>query len=114
MVTYRNSKSCPEGLGPVLKAIADPNRRNILDLLTKQDLPVGRIADQFRISRPAVVRHLRILRLANLLSVRRIGRERIQCLNTKPLESVEVWLSRYQAFADNSWHTLKPHVEENL
>jgi len=93
MTTYRNYDCPPNELGSVLNAIAHPTRREILELLTEQDLPVGKIAGQFEISREAVVRHLRVLRTANLISVRRRGRKRIQSLNRKPLASVEAWLS---------------------
>jgi DNA-binding transcriptional ArsR family regulator len=114
MVTHDDCKLRSKGLGRVLKAIADPNRRQILDMLAKQDLPVGRIADRFSMSRPAVMKHLRVLRSANLVSVRRSGRERIQCLNARPLASVETWLSRFEAFWDHSLEKLKRQVEESV
>ena len=93
MRTYRNYDSPPNELGSVLNAIAHRTRREILELLAARDLSVGKIAEQFNVSRPAVVKHLRVLRFAKLISVRREGRERIQCLNPKPLTSVEAWLS---------------------
>lgn len=98
-------------LGPVLKAIADPSRRQILDLLARQDLPVGRIVDRFRISRPAVIKHLRVLRSANLISVRRCGRERIQHLNARPLKDVAAWVSHFETYWENSLQKLKRQVE---
>jgi len=104
-------KLCRPGITPVIKAIADPRRRQILDLLAKEDLPVGRIVDQFRISRPAVIKHLRVLRMARLISVRRSGRERIQCLNAAPLRAVETWISRFEAQWENSLQKLKRQVE---
>jgi DNA-binding transcriptional ArsR family regulator len=93
MMRYRNYDSARNELGSVLIAIAHPTRREILKLLTEQELTVGKIAEQFSVSRPAVVKHLRVLRFAKLISVRRQGRERIQSLNLKPLASVEAWLS---------------------
>jgi DNA-binding transcriptional ArsR family regulator len=93
MVTNLKYGSAPNELDSVLQAIAHPTRREILELLTEQDLPVGKIAGQFNISRPAVIKHLRILRSANLIAVWRRGRERIQCLNPEPLATVEGWLS---------------------
>ena len=104
-------KLCRPGITPIIKAIADPKRRQILDLLAKEDLPVGRIADQFRISRPAVIKHLRVLRAARLISVRRSGRERIQCLNPAPLKDVETWISQFEAHWENSLQKLKRQVE---
>jgi len=102
------------GLGPVLRAIADPTRRQILDLLAEHDLPVSRIADRFSISRWAIMKHLRVLRLANLILVRRRGQQRIQCLNAKPLKSVEAWSSRFASLADDSRQRLKPALASDL
>jgi DNA-binding transcriptional ArsR family regulator len=101
---------CPD-IGPVLKAIADPSRRQILDLLAREDLPVGRIVDRFRISRPAVIKHLRVLRSARLISVRRCGRERIQHLNARPLKDVVTWMSRFESHWENSLQKLKRRLE---
>jgi DNA-binding transcriptional ArsR family regulator len=101
-------------LSPVLRAIADPKRRQILDLLAGQDMPVGQIADRFRISRPAVVKHLRVLHSASLISVRRSGRQRFQCLNAQPLKNVETWVSRFEALWDRHLQRLKQQVESDL
>jgi DNA-binding transcriptional ArsR family regulator len=103
-----------ENINPVLKAIADPNRRQILDLLAEEDLPVGRIAARFKISRPAVIKHLRVLRSAKLISVRRCGRHRFQCLNAKPLQGVDAWISRFESVWDESLQNLKKQVESEL
>jgi DNA-binding transcriptional ArsR family regulator len=111
MAASQQPKLCRPGINPVLKAIADPKRRQILDLLAREDLPVGRIVDQFRISRPAVIKHLRVLRLARLISVRRAGRERIQCLNAAPLKQVETWISQFAAQWENALQKLKRQVE---
>jgi len=99
-------------LGSVLKAIADPHRRRILDLLAERDLPVGGIAERLPIGRHAVMKHLRVLQSAHLLSVRPAGRTRIQTLNAAPLRSVEDWLGRFAAFWDDSLQRLKRQVEE--
>ena len=61
----------------IFLSIADPSRRRILDLLARGERPVGRIAEQFAMSRPAVIKHLRVLRTAKLVTVRQRGRERI-------------------------------------
>ncbi|ERR1700722_2436754 len=97
MVPHHDSKSLEENLGPLLKAISHPKRRQMLDLLASHDLPVARIAEQFSISRTAVVKHLRVLRSVNLVSARRRGRERVQSLNAEPLKSVDEWVSRFEA-----------------
>lgn len=69
---------------------------------------------RFKISRPAIIKHLRVLRLAKLISVRPIGRERFQCLNAAPLRKVQAWLAQYEAFWDESLKRLKRQVESEL
>jgi DNA-binding transcriptional ArsR family regulator len=63
-------------------------------------------------SRPAVVKHLRILRSANLITVRRQGRERIHALSPAPLKTVQGWLAKFEAFWDEKLENLKKDVEE--
>jgi DNA-binding transcriptional ArsR family regulator len=101
MITHPGCKLRMAGLGPVLRAIADPTRRQILSLLAERDLPVNSIADRFSVSRWAIMKHLRVLRSAKLISVRRSGQKRIQCLNAEPLRSVEAWNSRFASFWDD-------------
>jgi DNA-binding transcriptional ArsR family regulator len=113
MVTHRDCNLHMEGLGPVLRAIADPTRRQILDLLAEHDLPVNRIADRFSITRWAIMKHLRVLRSAKLISVRRSGQKRIQCFNAKPLKSVEAWISRFASLPEASVQRLKPAFESD-
>jgi DNA-binding transcriptional ArsR family regulator len=96
----------------VLKAVADPNRRRIISLLAQQDLPVSRIAEHFKMSRPAVIKHLHVLRSAKLISVRPCGRERIQCLEAAPLEQVERWISQFESYWDRSLRRLKRQIED--
>jgi DNA-binding transcriptional ArsR family regulator len=97
MVPLPDCKLPRECLGPLLKAISHPKRRQMLDMLAGHDLPVARIAEQFSISRTAVVKHLRVLRSVHLVSARRCGRERIQSLNAQPLKSVNEWVSRFES-----------------
>ncbi len=70
----------------VFQALADPTRRAILTLLRQGSQPVGSIARDFPISRPAISRHLRILREAELVSEIKIGRNRLYELNAGPLQ----------------------------
>ncbi len=111
MVTYLTNGARPAGLNRVLKAVGDPTRRRILDLLAGEDLPVGRIAAQFKMSRPAVIKHLQILHSAKLVNVRPSGRERIQSLNAAPLQQMDAWLARYEVFWESSLQKLKNQIE---
>jgi DNA-binding transcriptional ArsR family regulator len=93
-------------------AIADPTRRRILDLLRSGSLNAGMIARRFHgISRPAVSKHLGILRRSHLVVARRNGRELLYSLNAEPLREVEAWLRRYEIFWGRQMESFKTHVE---
>jgi DNA-binding transcriptional ArsR family regulator len=76
-------------------AIADPTRRRVLELVRDDELPAGRLAAEFAISRPAVSRHLRVLREAGLVRERRAGRLRLYRADPAPLSELRSWLERY-------------------
>jgi len=78
-------------------AIADPIRRHVLELVRDDELTAGAIAANFSVSRPAVSRHLRILREAGLLQERRSGRERLYRADPAPLAELRSWLDGYWA-----------------
>lgn len=82
----------------VFQAIADPTRREIIHLLARQALPLNAIADKFDISRPAISKHIRILRECGLVSIRQQGRERYCSAQLQPLQEVSAWVTQYQAF----------------
>ncbi len=84
--------------GDVFAAVGDPTRRRVLDMLSRGDLAASAIASPFRISRPAVSRHLTVLRRAGLVSVTRRGREHIYRLRAQPLHEVFDWVEHYRAF----------------
>ncbi len=92
-------------------ALADPTRRAVLDLLRQGSLPAGRIAEAFPVSRPAVSKHLRLLRRAHLVREHRQGRQRLYELNPGPLRAVDSWLSQYRCFWQASLTSLKAFVE---
>lgn len=78
-------------------AIADPIRRRVLELVRDEELPAGEIAAHFPVSRPAVSRHLRVLREAGLVRERRAGRERRYRADPEPLAELRAWLDGYWA-----------------
>lgn len=80
----------------VFEALADPVRREILDILYEDACDAGTIAARFAISRPAISRHLRVLREAGLVEARLEGRNRIYSLRVAPLTSVDAWLAPYR------------------
>jgi DNA-binding transcriptional ArsR family regulator len=96
----------------IFKAIADPTRREILALLRIGPSAVGEIAQNFRTSRPAISKHLRLLRNAGLVVTRKEGAASICELNGKPLRAVNEWLQDYAAFWGENLRNLKRYVEE--
>ena len=80
----------------VAAAIADPVRREILTLLRDGPLPAGAIASRFAISRPAISRHLRVLRESRLVVDRAQGRERVYRLDVAPLAELDAWLAQFR------------------
>jgi DNA-binding transcriptional ArsR family regulator len=92
-------------------ALADPTRRAVLDLLRQGSRPAGQIASSFTVSRPAISKHLRLLRRAHLVEERREGRNRFYQLNPEPLKAVDSWLNQYRVFWTASLNSLKSFVE---
>jgi DNA-binding transcriptional ArsR family regulator len=97
----------------VFRAIADPTRRGILRMLRDRQHTVGEIARNFSTSRPAISRHLRLLRSAGLVVTHRDGTTRICELNAAPLRAVSDWVQDYEAFWNESLGNLKRYVEED-
>jgi DNA-binding transcriptional ArsR family regulator len=95
----------------VFHAIADPTRRAILDRLRAGPAPVNALADEFEQTRPAVSKHLRVLRLARLVEEDKVGRERLYSLRPLALQPVVGWLEGYRSFWQVSLDRLKRHVE---
>jgi DNA-binding transcriptional ArsR family regulator len=82
----------------VFLAIADANRRRMLDLLAAGDSPAQELADRFDISFAAVSQHLKVLREAGLVARRADGRRRIYRLAPQRLRIVEDWMATYRVF----------------
>ena len=95
----------------VFHALSDPTRREILDTLRSGALPVGRLANKFPLSRPAIYKHLCVLQEAGLVLERKQGRERICELKPDPLRGVDEWLTHYRHFWNTKLQHLKHYVE---
>jgi DNA-binding transcriptional ArsR family regulator len=96
----------------VFRALADPTRREILSLLRGGQQTVGEIAGHFPMSRPAISKHLRLLRSAGLVVTRQEGTSRHCGLNAKPLRAIDDWLQDYEMFWSETMQSLKSYVEE--
>jgi len=95
----------------IFEAIADPTRRAILDALSRGELSAGALAARFPISRPAVSRHLRVLRGAGLIRQRQEARSRIYSLDAEPLRDVAGWIDHYRVFWAARLQGLKRYAE---
>ena len=96
----------------VFRAIADPTRRAILDRLRGGRVAVNALAAEFEQSRPAISKHLRVLREARLVHETRVGRERLYELDPAPLQRISGWIEGYRAFWATSLGNLKRRLEE--
>jgi DNA-binding transcriptional ArsR family regulator len=97
----------------VFEAIADPTRREIVSLLSTRPLPVQALAQNFTITRPAISRHLKVLRQAGLVSENKVGRQRLYRLQPERLREVREWVLYFDQFWLAALGRLKTLVEEN-
>ncbi|HEY0002918.1 MAG TPA: metalloregulator ArsR/SmtB family transcription factor [Actinoplanes sp.] len=77
-------------------AVAEPRRRQILDLLAQGERPVNDLVELLGLAQPQVSKHLRVLREVELVQVRDEGRQRMYRLNPEPLRSIHDWLRKYE------------------
>ena len=95
----------------VFQAVADPTRRALLDRLRAGSAAVGDLASGFRTSRPAISKHLAVLRRAGLVREERDGRSRVYRLEPAPLREVAAWADGYRSFWASNLASLKRHLE---
>jgi DNA-binding transcriptional ArsR family regulator len=93
-----------------LSALADPTRRRIVELLVERDRDAGEIASHFDVSRPAVSRHLRVLREHGLVQSRGVAQRRVYSLDPTPLAEIDAWLAKYRPFWANRLDALDVHL----
>lgn len=91
----------------VFQAIADPTRRAMIGLLAGKTLTLNAVAENFRISQPAVSKHIRILTECGLVTVVRQGRERHCTARPQALREVSQWADQYRAFWISRFDTLE-------
>jgi DNA-binding transcriptional ArsR family regulator len=97
----------------IFRALGDRTRLAIVARLRAGEAAAGDIAAGFRVSRPAVSRHIRVLRAAKLVTERREGRNRVYALNPEPLAAVDEWLSTYRRFWRAQLQSLKRYAESS-
>jgi DNA-binding transcriptional ArsR family regulator len=95
----------------VFEAVAEPNRRVLLDLLAERERPAGELVAALpRLTQPAVSRHLRILREVGLVEVRPDGQRRIYALRADRLIEIDNWISRYRKYWPRHLDALQQHL----
>ncbi len=94
-------------------ALADPTRRSIVEMLTSGEMEAGSIADRFPVSRPAISRHLRVLRESALVRFRKDGTKRLYRLDADALNEVTAWAEQMQAFWNDRLDALERHLDED-
>jgi DNA-binding transcriptional ArsR family regulator len=93
--------------------LADPTRLRIIELLAEfEELPAGRIAEHFDMTRAGVSRHLRSLEEAGFVTVRLEAQRRLYRLNPEPFAEIDDWLGRYRPFWGSKFDALRRHVGE--
>lgn len=96
----------------VFQAIADPNRRKIIDLLARKPLTLNAIADEFHISRPAVSQHIKHLTECGIVEVEQVGRERYCVIKPKNLIPAFLWLEKYQKQWESRIDSFEKYVNQ--
>lgn len=93
------------------EALAEPNRRRILDVLRDGERPAGDLVEALALSQPGVSKHLKLLREAGLVSVRADGQRRLYRLEPDGLADLEAWLRPYRHFWAGRLAALDEHLE---
>jgi predicted transcriptional regulator len=97
----------------VFKALADHHRRHLLDVLSRNGgLTLTQLASELPMSRYGVMKHLRILEEAGLITTRKVGREKLHYLNPGPMQDVAAWVDKYRRFWDESFDRLEDYLRQ--
>ena len=93
-------------------AVAEPQRRRILDLLAEGERPVNDLVEGLGLAQPQVSKHLRVLREVGLVEVREQGRQRFYRLNGQPLKAIHDWVKDYERSWEERFEALDDVLEE--
>lgn len=96
----------------VLQALSDPNRRRVLDVLREGEQPVGILVQRVGLGQPGMSKHLRVLREAGLVDVRKRAQQRVYALRPAALSPLDEWLQPYRALWNGSLDALQRHLDE--
>ncbi|MGB6150618.1 MAG: metalloregulator ArsR/SmtB family transcription factor [Pricia sp.] len=96
----------------VFQAIADPVRRDIIQLLSTEKLSVNEVANKFEISRPAISKHLKILNECGLIDFNQVGRERLCIIRPQELIPAFLWIKQYNGLWEDRIDSFEDYVNE--
>jgi len=94
-------------------ALGDPSRRALLELLLEGPRAVGELVERTQLSQPSTSKHLRVLREAGLVSVRREAQRRVYALEPRPIAEIDAWLEPYRHLWTKSLDALEQHLDES-
>jgi DNA-binding transcriptional ArsR family regulator len=100
------------GMATTFDVLAEPSRRDILDLLRERERSVGELVEHLSMSQPGVSKHLRVLRDAGLVVVRPDAQRRWYRLRAEPLAEIDTWLGPYRRFWSGRLDALERHLDE--
>jgi DNA-binding transcriptional ArsR family regulator len=98
-------------MASTFEVLAEPNRREILDLLREGERPVNDLVDRLRLTQPTVSKHLKVLRGAGLVDVRQDAQRRWYRLRLEPLVEIDAWLEPYRRMWTTSLDALEQHLD---
>ncbi|MGA8117912.1 MAG: metalloregulator ArsR/SmtB family transcription factor [Actinocatenispora sp.] len=99
-------------MASTFEVLAEPRRRQILDLLRDGERPVGDLVDRLGLTQPAVSKHLRVLRAVGLVEVRQDAQRRWYRLRAEPLSEIDAWLAPYRRFWNDRLDALERRLDE--
>jgi DNA-binding transcriptional ArsR family regulator len=98
-------------MASTFEVLAEPRRREILDLLRAGERPVGELVERLALTQPAVSKHLKVLREAGLVEVRQDAQRRWYRLRPEPLAEVDTWLAPYRRLWTTALDALEQHLD---
>lgn len=101
-------------MATTFEVLAEPTRRHILDLLREQPRAVGELVDAVGLSQPGTSKHLRVLRDAGLVDVRKDAQRRVYALRVEPLAELDAWLEPYRRLWAGRLDALERHLDLDL